>query len=77
MVSITKKLGTELVKLTKIKLQAPIKISQRFTVYHISRKMCVENATCDTKIRKIILKAFEEKLNIKEISNNKRKIITF
>ena len=41
------------------------------------RKVCVEYATCDTKIWKVILKVFEEKLNIKEISKNKTKIIIF
>ena len=39
--------------------------------------MCVENATYDTKILKLVLKVFEKKLNIKEISKNKTKIIIF
>ena len=31
----------------------------------------------DTTIQKVILKIFEEKLNLKEIIKNKRKIIIF
>ena len=39
--------------------------------------MCVENTTCDTKILKVILKILEENLDIKEISKNKTKRISF
>ena len=38
------------------------------------KKMCVENAICDIKIYKVILKIFEEKPNIKEISKNKKEL---
>ena len=41
------------------------------------KEMCVENATYDTKIQKVILKIFEEKLNIKEISKNKTNFQTY
>ena len=42
----------------------------------MSKKMCAENATFDTKL-KSNTEMFEEKLNIKEIRKNKTRIIIF
>ena len=40
-------------------------------------KVCLENVTCKTKIEKVILKVFEEKLSIRKISKNETKRIIF